>query len=332
MKIYDCFPFNNEINVLDLRISYLWDTVDYFVIAESQLSFSGISKSLNAAKFVADRGLPQDKFIFVNYEFPKKMIDDFEKTGDRWPLERYARQSIRVQIALIEKNDFVILSDVDEIPSIEQIKIALKKPDYILRLSTPLFYGKMNWCALHGSDWATVRIGSAYLFEDLNKIRYLNDPVFNQYQGGHYSDLYTSAAEPKAKVRDLAHSEYDVEGDLFSEILKFSMEYRVNHFGLFFRRGFGVNRLMLKEELNDQQLLMLDIEPNYFDFSKSAHKWHTRVVASYEVTKAWQNKLSPNMPKRVRLTFCEGILRYFWRQVKYLMKRIFRRLMRFMGI
>lgn len=328
MKIYDCFPFNNEINILDLRIRYLWDTVDYFVIAESELSFSGIPKLLHAAEFVSKRKLPQNRFIFVNYEFPNSVLVDFEKSGDRWPLERYARQSLHSQIKSLEKNDFVLLSDVDEIPSISQIKLSLNKPNQIVRLSTPLYYGKMNWQASHGNDWATVRIGNAYLFNDLNKIRYLNSPVFNKFEGGHYSDLYISAADPIAKVRDLAHSEFDVDKILFSKILEFSMKYRVNHFGLFFRRGFGISKLISKEDLNEQQLLMLEIEPEYFDFSRPEYSWPKRMVASLQVTKSWKTRLEPSMPRYFLITFLVGISNYFFRKVKHLGKRIFQKISR----
>ncbi|DAB19112.1 TPA: glycosyl transferase GT17 family protein, partial [Candidatus Gastranaerophilales bacterium HUM_19] len=32
--IYDCFPFFNELDVLEIRLNVLYDIVDYFVITE----------------------------------------------------------------------------------------------------------------------------------------------------------------------------------------------------------------------------------------------------------------------------------------------------------
>jgi len=44
MKVYDCFPFFNELDVLEIRLKELWDVVDVFVLAESNLSHSGKPK------------------------------------------------------------------------------------------------------------------------------------------------------------------------------------------------------------------------------------------------------------------------------------------------
>ena len=45
-KIYDCFPFFNELDLLEIRLNYLDPVVDYFVLCESRVTFSGISKNL----------------------------------------------------------------------------------------------------------------------------------------------------------------------------------------------------------------------------------------------------------------------------------------------
>ena len=34
-KIYDCFNFFNELDILELRLNILYDVVDYFIIVES---------------------------------------------------------------------------------------------------------------------------------------------------------------------------------------------------------------------------------------------------------------------------------------------------------
>ena len=40
-KIYDCFNFFNELDLLEIRLNTLYDIVDYFVIIESNLTHSG---------------------------------------------------------------------------------------------------------------------------------------------------------------------------------------------------------------------------------------------------------------------------------------------------
>ena len=43
-KIYDCFNFFNELDILELRLNTLYDHVDFFVIVESDVTHSGEPK------------------------------------------------------------------------------------------------------------------------------------------------------------------------------------------------------------------------------------------------------------------------------------------------
>ena len=45
VRTIDCFIFNNELDILKFRIDYLKDTVDYFVIVESKLTFTNKEKN-----------------------------------------------------------------------------------------------------------------------------------------------------------------------------------------------------------------------------------------------------------------------------------------------
>ena len=44
MKVYDMFSFYNEFEILEIRLKELWDTVDYFVLVESNTTFTGLPK------------------------------------------------------------------------------------------------------------------------------------------------------------------------------------------------------------------------------------------------------------------------------------------------
>ena len=45
MKIFDCFTFFNELELLELRLKMLSPYVDYFVLVESNITFRGDSKT-----------------------------------------------------------------------------------------------------------------------------------------------------------------------------------------------------------------------------------------------------------------------------------------------
>ena len=47
MKIYDCFQFFNEENVLDLRFNILDEFVDFFVLLNPQQTIKEDEKKLN---------------------------------------------------------------------------------------------------------------------------------------------------------------------------------------------------------------------------------------------------------------------------------------------
>ena len=44
MKIYDCFIFNHEVELLEIRLNILDEYCDYFVITEGDITFSGKPK------------------------------------------------------------------------------------------------------------------------------------------------------------------------------------------------------------------------------------------------------------------------------------------------
>ena len=75
-KIYDCFCFFNEFDILDLRLNILDPYVDYFVICESSVTHTGAEKPFyfeeNRDKF--EKFL--DKIIHVKVEdTPDKFYD-----------------------------------------------------------------------------------------------------------------------------------------------------------------------------------------------------------------------------------------------------------------
>jgi len=45
-KIYDCFSFFNELDLLEIRLQELYDHVDYFVISEANKTHS-MTQNLN---------------------------------------------------------------------------------------------------------------------------------------------------------------------------------------------------------------------------------------------------------------------------------------------
>lgn len=114
-KVIDCFTFFNELDLLEIRLRYLNDTVDYFVIVEADTSFNGDVKPM-VFKENRNRFAPfENKIIYV----PMKM-KDFEQTkGVAWKREVYQRDCIQEGLNRLKLNDadLILISDIDEIPN-----------------------------------------------------------------------------------------------------------------------------------------------------------------------------------------------------------------------
>lgn len=116
MKIYDCFIFYNELDLLEIRLNELNEVVDHFVLVESTHTFTGIPKTLfyqeNKSRFEKFA----DKIIHIVSENP------FDESQKHWEREAFQRNQIALGLQNSKSNDLIIISDVDEIPKAEVVK------------------------------------------------------------------------------------------------------------------------------------------------------------------------------------------------------------------
>ena len=62
MKIYDCFTFCNEFDLLELRLRELYDHVDYFVLVEANKTFQNKDKDIIV---YADKGIGNVDYFLI---------------------------------------------------------------------------------------------------------------------------------------------------------------------------------------------------------------------------------------------------------------------------
>ena len=107
--IIDCFPFFNELDILEIRLNILNDFVDKFILVEASNTQSKLDKPFyfeeNKKRF--DKFL--DKIIHI------KVTDYPDQNG--WEMENYQRNCILKGLNNIElsTDDIIGISDVDEI-------------------------------------------------------------------------------------------------------------------------------------------------------------------------------------------------------------------------
>ena len=128
MKVYDCFTFFNELDLLEIRLNELNDVVDYFVLVESKHTFVGKEKPLfyNENKHLFEKFHNKIIHIIVEdmpYVYPNINFDNKEQ----WENEEFQRNQMKRGIDKLKLNneDILTITDVDEIPNpntLEKIK------------------------------------------------------------------------------------------------------------------------------------------------------------------------------------------------------------------
>ncbi|MBE8955431.1 MAG: hypothetical protein SR2Q5_07205 [Quinella sp. 2Q5] len=117
MKIYDCFTFFNELELLELRLETFYDIVDCFVIVEADRTHADVPKPFNFYEHVADfrKYLPKIHYIMDRSRVPYRGVGD-------WSLENHQRNNIIKGLEDAEPDDLIMVGDVDEFPDPATLK------------------------------------------------------------------------------------------------------------------------------------------------------------------------------------------------------------------
>ena len=107
-KIYDCFLFFNELELLKIRMHTLYDHVDKFVIVESAETHQGSAKPLYFEENKELFAPFADKIIHV-------LLQERLTTDDPWVRENYQRNQIVRGLTNCNDFDIILISDLDEI-------------------------------------------------------------------------------------------------------------------------------------------------------------------------------------------------------------------------
>ena len=144
--------FFDEEQILDLRLNVLNETVDFFVIVESIYNHRGEKRELIFDKNKFSKF--KNKIIYIIHdEIPKQVEtvnqNDSESEKNRKYImnavyrENSQRNYISQGIKEAEKNDIILISDVDEIPKLENINIR-EITNKIIMFKQYMFHYKYN--------------------------------------------------------------------------------------------------------------------------------------------------------------------------------------------
>lgn len=139
MKIYDCFTFYNELDLLEIRLEELGKSVDAFVLVEASVTFQGKSKPLYY-------GENRHRFAKYSDKIRHVVVDDMAGIDDPWGREWFQRDCVRRGLADAAPTDAIIVSDVDEIVRASTVVEAASRQDFCF-LEMQLYAYHLNWKA-----------------------------------------------------------------------------------------------------------------------------------------------------------------------------------------
>ena len=145
-KIFDCFMFNNEEKLLEIRLNVLNKFVDHFVIIESEETHSGNKKKIT---------FEIDKYPKFKEKIIYKKINSFPIGLSSWQKENYQRNYIINCLNHAKGDDIVMISDLDEIPNLENVNLN-NYNEKIIVFNQRLFFYKMNFGA-NAANWHGTR-------------------------------------------------------------------------------------------------------------------------------------------------------------------------------
>ena len=112
MKIFDCFTFNDENLILEIRLNEMSKYVDYFIIVEFGENHQGGRKGKKIDEKVLEKFKNKIRYIYV---------DKFNKNFSSWQRENFQRNYILNGLYDAMDDDIILISDLDEIPNLEKI-------------------------------------------------------------------------------------------------------------------------------------------------------------------------------------------------------------------
>lgn len=137
-KVYDVIIFSVELDLLEIRMRELYNIVDYFVVVESNITFSGDIKPFIFQEDQNQFHFAKDKIIYRTVTdlnpstFPSNKLQGGEKgynnkNNKEDPFENEIKMRVGVSKIIDSlnpaKNDIIMQSDVDEIPSFKAVSL-----------------------------------------------------------------------------------------------------------------------------------------------------------------------------------------------------------------
>lgn len=235
-KIYDCFQFFNELDLLEIRLELLYDHVDYFVISETNRTHADGYKKMYFEENKEYFKKYLDKIIHVKHDYPLNILDMGRKEGtDKYSMqynkisERYdieenegqlkrfptfcrdylQKEFIKFGLMDCEDDDLIMLSDMDEIPDPKFVDEVREKNLFDYCFMQDCYYYHINTLA-HTNCFGNYVVKYSET-KDVSLTHLKNKRLkFGKLEkAGWHLSFMGGADRVKTKIESYAHQEYN---------------------------------------------------------------------------------------------------------------------------
>lgn len=217
MKIYDCFIFSDENLLTEIRLNTLNKYVDIFVVIECKYTHQGNIKGQNFQNSLFDKFKHKIRYFY---------IEDVIQSNNSWVIESWQRNQISKGLYDCDKNDLIMISDVDEIPNLDGLKLSNIKSE-VLAFEQKLLMYKLN--LLREKKWIGTKLCKFSTFKSPQWLRQIKvhkrysllriDKFFSKTyyknfkiikNGGWHFGWLKSTENIIKKVQSYAHREHNI--------------------------------------------------------------------------------------------------------------------------
>jgi beta-1,4-mannosyl-glycoprotein beta-1,4-N-acetylglucosaminyltransferase len=222
MEVFDCFIFNDELEIIDIRFHTLDKFTSKFVIVESNRTHQGGKKNINFnikyfKKF-------EKKIIYLLID-DTSILDKNKNDLNSWIRENNQRNFISKGLQDCSNDDIILISDADEIPNLTKINLnklrekvyAFEQLNYMYKLNllrSDMWIGTKlcKYKYLKSPQWLrSLKVHKKYSYLRIDKV-FINNYIHNfkiiKNGGWHFGWM----KKPKGiinKLNSFAHTEFN---------------------------------------------------------------------------------------------------------------------------
>jgi beta-1,4-mannosyl-glycoprotein beta-1,4-N-acetylglucosaminyltransferase len=226
--LIDCFTFFRELDMLEGRLEYLYNYVDYFVIVEADVTHSGNKKDLNYLKNIRKYKKYYDKILYFPISIDLKEFDSLREVDKssyssyNWAIEKKQRSHIDNALKLFPDDAHIMIGDVDEFPirsRINQHKSLLSELNAFSLIQKLYNY---NFNQYSSVLWAGT-VFANNLFAKKHGVQWLRDMRGNiptVHDAGYHLSYWGTPEDIKIKIENFAHQELNNEYNTDIKLIK----------------------------------------------------------------------------------------------------------------